>query len=340
MILSKVIVGPVIASLLFVQTMTVYATTSPPTTYMPNAEDREIPDSLIGVYNWSHELWNAQNISRFLPFFYPAFFYVDHPTGHHVYTIPQMRTYASSVWNFSSDAKLVDRIYMKDNSTGTILMTGIMNGTHDVSIVAPATGEVFEIPLAEFIVWDENKRVLGGDMYYDRLNFLEQLGKANWTVPENPTPTRMASPPPQTLPPGPASAPTDDLRQRHNWLHEKWNERDVSAVLSYIEPEIQYADQATGQILTTPEELANHLSRPLNASSDAKISITSISYQATRPSPSLRYMAQMISLMKTILPLVTTSLLMQSRSLTGTAKERSREVRYTTIERQCYNKLV
>jgi hypothetical protein len=108
-------------------------------------------------------------------------------------------------------------------------------------------------------------------MYYDRLGFLDQLGKANWTVPENHVPTRMASAPPETLPPGPAAAPSDDVRQRHNWLHEKWNERDLSAILPYIEPKIQYADQATGQILTTPEELATHITKPLNLSGDAKI---------------------------------------------------------------------
>lgn len=182
-----------------------------------------------------------------------------------------MRTYASSLWNFTSDPKIVDREYAKDNSTGLILMTGIINGTNDVSITAPASGNEFEVPLAEFILWDDNKRVLGGDMYYDRLSLLEQPGMANWTAPDTPTPTRMASPPPATLPPGPGSAPPDDLRARHNWLHEQWNERNLSAVLPYIEPEIHYVDQATGQVLTTVEELANHLSRPLNLSSDAKI---------------------------------------------------------------------
>ena len=165
MIDSKIILSTVIASLLFMQTLTVYATTSPPQTYMPNAKDKEPPtDSFIEIYNWSHELWNAQNLSRFLPFFHPVFYYVDHPTGHQVYTIPQMRTYASALWNFSSDPKMVDREYLKDNSTGMTLMTGMMNGTHDESAVVPATGKVFEIPLAEFIHWDENKRALGGDV--------------------------------------------------------------------------------------------------------------------------------------------------------------------------------
>jgi len=68
---------------------------------------------------------------------------------------------------------MVDREYLKDNSTGMTLMNGIMNGTHDESAVVPATGKVFEILLAEFILWDDNKRALGGDMYYDRLNLLE-----------------------------------------------------------------------------------------------------------------------------------------------------------------------
>ncbi len=183
-----------------------------------------------------------------------------------------MKTYASSIWNFSSDAKLVDRVYIKDNSTGLILMTGNMNGTNDVSIAFPATGNVFEIPLAETILWDEDRRALGGDMYYDRLSLIKDLGlPVNLTAPETPTPTATASPAPHRVPPGPAPAPSDDLRQRHNWLHEQFNERNLSAVESYIEPEIHYVDQATGQILNTTEDLANFLSGPLNASSNAKI---------------------------------------------------------------------
>ena len=52
MIDSKIILTTVIASLLFMQTLTVYATTSPPQTYMPNAKDKEAPtDSFIEIYN-------------------------------------------------------------------------------------------------------------------------------------------------------------------------------------------------------------------------------------------------------------------------------------------------
>ena len=238
---AKNILPAVVVSLLFGHIITAYATVTPPTTFLPNAKDIEPPPTLIGIYNWSHELWNGQNISAFLPFFHPVFFYVDHPSGHHIYTLPQMKTYASSIWNFSSDAKLVDRVYIKDNSTGLILMTGNMNGTNDVSIAFPATGNLFEIPLAETILWDEDRRALGGDMYYDRLSLIKDLGlPVNLTAPETPTPTATASPAPHRVPPGPAPAPSDDLRQRHNWLHEQFNERNLSAVASYIEPEIQY----------------------------------------------------------------------------------------------------
>jgi hypothetical protein len=65
------------------------------------------------------------------------------------------------LWNFCSDPMIVDREYLKDNGTGMILMNGIMNGTHDESSVVPATGKVFEIPLAEFILWDDREH-LGG----------------------------------------------------------------------------------------------------------------------------------------------------------------------------------
>ena len=89
--------------------------------------------------------------------------------------------------------------------------------TFQLSARLPATRLKYHLPSSSYgmIV----RESLVGDIYYDRLGFLDQLGKANRTVPDTPVPTRMASAPPETLPPGPTAAPSDDLRQRHNWLH-------------------------------------------------------------------------------------------------------------------------
>jgi SnoaL-like polyketide cyclase len=50
-------------------------------------------------------------------------------------------------------------------------------GTHDGPLGPfPATGNEFTLPLCEMWHFDSGGRVVGGDLYYDQVSLLTQLG--------------------------------------------------------------------------------------------------------------------------------------------------------------------
>lgn len=93
-----------------------------------------------------------------------------------------MGTYASAPWNISSDIVMLDRHYMKNNNTNEIISTFTLSGTNDESITFPATSKHFVLHAAEFIDWGNARSGIAGDLYYDRLTLIEQLGLANSTM--------------------------------------------------------------------------------------------------------------------------------------------------------------
>jgi len=54
---------------------------------------------------------------------------------------------------------------------------GVVVGTHDGPLgPLPATGKEFTLPLCEMWHFDSSGTVVGGDLYYDQVSLLMQLG--------------------------------------------------------------------------------------------------------------------------------------------------------------------
>ena len=59
----------------------------------------------------------------------------------------------------------------------TVVCTFAVAGTHDGPLGPfPATGRQFRLPLCELWRFDPSGRVVGGDLYYDQVSLLSQLG--------------------------------------------------------------------------------------------------------------------------------------------------------------------
>jgi steroid delta-isomerase-like uncharacterized protein len=59
----------------------------------------------------------------------------------------------------------------------TVVATFTVTGTHDGPLgPLPATGKEFALPLCEMWHFDPSGRVVGGDLYYDQVSLLTQLG--------------------------------------------------------------------------------------------------------------------------------------------------------------------
>jgi steroid delta-isomerase-like uncharacterized protein len=73
------------------------------------------------------------------------------------------------------DTQITDPRYLDDGQTVVCIFTGV--GTHGGPLgPIPATGKPFALPLCEMWHFDENGRVIGGDLYYDQVSLLAQLG--------------------------------------------------------------------------------------------------------------------------------------------------------------------
>jgi hypothetical protein len=75
----------------------------------------------------------------------------------------------------SSDIRITDPRYLDAGDEVVSLFT--VTGTHDGPLgTSPATGRRFALELCELWHFDVAGRVVGGDLYYDQLSLLAQLG--------------------------------------------------------------------------------------------------------------------------------------------------------------------
>jgi hypothetical protein len=75
----------------------------------------------------------------------------------------------------STDIQVTDARYLDAGQTTVCTFT--VAGTQDGPLGSfPATGKEFALPLCELWHFDPSGRVVGGDLYYDQVSLLTQLG--------------------------------------------------------------------------------------------------------------------------------------------------------------------
>jgi steroid delta-isomerase-like uncharacterized protein len=73
------------------------------------------------------------------------------------------------------DIRITDPRYL--DAGQTVVCTFTVIGTHDGPLGPfPASGRAFSLPLCEMWHFDASGRVVGGDLYYDQVSLLMQLG--------------------------------------------------------------------------------------------------------------------------------------------------------------------
>ena len=100
----------------------------------------------------------------------------DHPQGRTFRTPQEFREEFLPGWvRSSSDIRVTGSRYLDAGQTAVCTFT--VEGTHDGPLGPfPATGKQFALPLCELWHFDPSGRVVGGDLYYDQVTLLTQLG--------------------------------------------------------------------------------------------------------------------------------------------------------------------
>ena len=133
------------------------------------------PENLVN-YRAGHEAFNRRDFAAMTEHYAGAIAWTDHAQGRTFRTPDEFRTDFLPGWlAVSSDIRITDAHYLDAGRTAvsTFTVTGRQDGPLGPF---PATGKEFALPLCEMWHFDSTGQVVGGDLYYDQLSLLTQLG--------------------------------------------------------------------------------------------------------------------------------------------------------------------
>jgi len=130
----------------------------------------------IENYRAGHEAFNQRDFVAMTKHYAESIAWTDHAQGRTFRTPQEFRDDFLAGWIAASpDIKITDRRYI--DAGQTMVSTFTVVGTQAGPLGPfPATGKEFALQLCEMWHFDTGGRVVGGDLYYDQVSLLMQLG--------------------------------------------------------------------------------------------------------------------------------------------------------------------
>jgi steroid delta-isomerase-like uncharacterized protein len=135
-----------------------------------------MPFRNVETYRAGHEAFNERDFEAMTKYYADSIAWTDHPQGRTFSTSREFKDDFLPGWvTASSDIEITGPRYIDAGQTVVSTFTAV--GTHDGPLGPfPATGKGFALPLCEMWHFDAGGRVVGGDLYYDQVSLLTQLG--------------------------------------------------------------------------------------------------------------------------------------------------------------------
>jgi hypothetical protein len=123
-----------------------------------------------------HQAFNRRDFQEMTSRYADRIAWTDHAQGRTFTTPEEFRDDFLPGWvQASSDIRITDPRYL--DAGQTVVCTFAVVGVHDGPLGPfAATGRRFTLPLCELWHFDPAGRVVGGDLYYDQVSLLTQLG--------------------------------------------------------------------------------------------------------------------------------------------------------------------
>jgi steroid delta-isomerase-like uncharacterized protein len=130
----------------------------------------------VDTYRAGHEAFNQRDFATMTSRYADSITWTDHAQGRTFRTRQEFTDDFLANWvRASSDIRIADPRYTDAGETVVCRFTVV--GTQDGPLgPVPATGGQFALDLCEMWHFDASGRVVGGDLYYDQLSLLVQLG--------------------------------------------------------------------------------------------------------------------------------------------------------------------
>jgi steroid delta-isomerase-like uncharacterized protein len=130
----------------------------------------------VQTYRAGHEAFNRRDFAAMTKQYAVRIAWTDHAQAR-TFTTPQdfKGDFLAGWIRASSDIRITSPRYIDAGQTQVSTFTVV--GTHDGPLGPfPATGNRFALPLCEMWHFDSSGQVTGGDLYYDQVSLLTQLG--------------------------------------------------------------------------------------------------------------------------------------------------------------------
>ncbi len=130
----------------------------------------------VETYRAGHEAFNRRNFVAMTRQYADSITWTDHSQGRIFRTPQEFRDDFLTGWvEASPDIRITAARYF--DAGQTVVCTFTVVGTHDGPLgPIHATGREFALPLCEMWHFDLGGRVVAGDLYYDQVSLLTQLG--------------------------------------------------------------------------------------------------------------------------------------------------------------------
>ena len=135
-----------------------------------------MPSSNVEAHRAGHEAFNRRDFQAMTEHYADSIAWTDHAQGRTFRTRQEFRDDFLPGWvQTSADIRVTDPHYF--DAGQAVVCTFSVVGTHDGPLGPfPATGKPFALPLCELWLFDADGRVVGGDLYYEQVSLLTQLG--------------------------------------------------------------------------------------------------------------------------------------------------------------------
>jgi steroid delta-isomerase-like uncharacterized protein len=130
----------------------------------------------VKIYRAGHEAFNQRDFVAMTKQYADSITWTDHSQGRTFKAPGEFRDDFLAGWVVASpDIRITNPRYI--DAGQTVVCSFAVVGTQDGPLgPLPATGKEFTLPLCEMWHFDSSGRVVGGDLYYDRVSLLTQLG--------------------------------------------------------------------------------------------------------------------------------------------------------------------
>jgi len=130
----------------------------------------------VETYRAGHQAFNHRDFEAMTKQYADSIAWTDHSQGRTFRTPQEFRDDFLAGWaGASRDIRITGPCYF--DAGQTVVCTFTVVGTHDGPLgPIAATGKEFALPLCEMWHFDSGGRVVGGDLYYDQVALLMQLG--------------------------------------------------------------------------------------------------------------------------------------------------------------------